>query len=183
MAPRTSSAPLSRPPQGPVSRPPQTPASRRRLPWLSLLACAAAASLCGCGGGARTTASSTTNAVGKPPSYASEPFSHQQQLIAQGARLFVSDGCSACHSIGARAGVGPSFTEFAGHRVVLADGRHVLVNEGFLREALLDPRATQLRGYPLAPMLAAVTRLQLARHRADVTALAAFIEEVGPEDG
>ncbi|HXN38594.1 MAG TPA: hypothetical protein VN892_11180 [Solirubrobacteraceae bacterium] len=143
------------------------------------LACAAVVCLCGCGvagGSASTNASSTS-----VPSYVTAPFTHQEQLVGQGAGLFVADGCSACHSIAGRAGLGPSFARFAGSRVVLTDGHSALVDEAFLRRALLEPRATALRGYTLAPMLAAVARLHFAEHRVDVTALAAFIEQIGPE--
>lgn len=141
--------------------------------------CAAVVCLCGCGaagGGAGANASATS-----VPSYVTAPFTHQERLVQQGAGLFVADGCSACHSIAGRAGLGPSFAKFAGSRVVLTDGRGELVDEAFLRRALLEPRATALRGYPPAPMLAAVARLHLAEHRADVTALAAFLEQIGPE--
>jgi hypothetical protein len=40
-----------------------------------------------------------------------------------------------------------------------------------------------VRGYAPAPMIAAVERLKLAAHREDVAALAAFIEQIGPESG
>jgi cytochrome c551/c552 len=143
----------------------------------ALLACVAASLLCGCGssaGGARAGS-------GSVPAYVTAPFTHQEQLVQQGAGLFVADGCSACHSIAGRAGLGPSFARFAGSRVALTSGRRVLVDEAFLRRALLEPASAALAGYPPAPMLAAVARLHFARHRADVTALAAFIEQIGPE--
>jgi hypothetical protein len=65
--------------------------------------------------------------------------------------------------------------------VTLADGRSVLVDERFVREGLLDPRANELRGYDPAPMVVALARLHLASHPRQVAALAAFIEQVGPE--
>jgi hypothetical protein len=141
--------------------------------------CATAALLCSCGAGSPGAATGS----GQVPSYVTAPFTHQERLVQQGAGLFVADGCSACHAIAGRAGLGPSFARFAGSEVVLADGRRALVDEAFLRKALLEPASLVLRGYPLAPMLAAVARLRFARHRADVTALAAFIEQVGPEEG
>ena len=116
------------------------------------------------------------------PSYAAAPFTHQQQLVERGARLYVSDGCSACHSVGSRRGsLGPSFAVLAGNRVTLAGGRRVLVDERFLHEALVDPARVEVRGYAPAPMLAAVRRLGLAHDPAAVAALAAFIEQIGPE--
>jgi hypothetical protein len=135
--------------------------------------------LSGCGSGGATSAAGSpapAGAQGTP-----EPFTHQQQLIEQGARLIVSDGCAACHLAKTRQAVGPSFASFAGHDVTLADGRRVLVDERFLREALLHPRGSPLAGYDPAPMLAAVRRLRLSGQPEQVAALAAFIEEIGPE--
>jgi len=75
----------------------------------------------------------------------------------------------------------PEFRQLRGHRVELTDGHTAVVEERFLREGLLDPRRIVVAGYAAAPMLAAVSRLQLARHPQQVAALAAFIEQVGPE--
>ncbi len=79
--------------------------------------------------------------------------------------------------------VGPDFAGFAGHAVTLADGRRVLVDEHFLREGLLHPEQAELKGYDPAPMLAAVRRLHLSGDPGQVAALAAFIEQIGPEQG
>jgi hypothetical protein len=147
-----------------------------------LVACAATVLLCGCGVGSGGSAGAGARAGSSSvPAYVTAPFTHQEQLVGQGAGLFVADGCSACHSIAGRAGIGPSFARFAGSRVVLADGRRALVDERFLRTALVEPREVALRGYPLAPMLAAVAPYSFATHRSDVVALAAFIEQIGPE--
>jgi hypothetical protein len=134
--------------------------------------------LAGCGSSATTAGESTTSSV---PAYVTEPFSHEQKLIEQGAHLVVADGCSACHLMTSRPGLGPSFSSFAGHRVTLTDGRSVVVNEQFLREGLLHPRSELLKGYDPAPMLATLARLHLAEEPHQVAALAAFIEQVGPE--
>jgi hypothetical protein len=145
----------------------------------ALMAVALTSAICACGasvapqaGGGRSTS---------VPAYVSEPFTHEQQLIEQGARLVVADGCAACHlNAGARGGA-PAFSSFAGHRVTLAGGRRVLVDEHFVREGLLHPRANEIGGYDPAPMLAAIARLHLGEQPREVAALAAFIEQVGPE--
>jgi hypothetical protein len=135
--------------------------------------------LAGCGSGAAGGASQGSFA--SVPAYVAEPFTHQQHLVAAGARLIVSDGCSACHLEGAPAGLGPNFDSFAGHEVTLANGRRTLVDEDFLRASLVDPAAYSLRGYRAAPMVRALARLQLAAHPQAVAELAAFIEQIGPE--
>jgi hypothetical protein len=140
--------------------------------------------LSGCGasatsaGEASRSPSSQTSSV---PAYVTEPFSQEQQLIEQGARLVIADGCAACHLSAKGKAIAPSFASFAGHHVKLADGRTVVVDERFLREGLLDPSADAIRGYDAAPMLAAVRRLELSSKPQQTAALAAFIEEVGPE--
>jgi len=145
----------------------------------SLLAGVVLLSLCSCGA-ARTSSGAHPGTTGVP-AYVVEPFSHEQQLVEQGARLVVSDGCAACHLAAQGKAIAPSFASFAGHRVELTDGRTVLVDERFLREGLLNPRRTLVKGYAPAPMLAALRRLHLASHPQQVAALAAFIEQVGPE--
>jgi cytochrome c oxidase subunit 2 len=135
--------------------------------------------LAGCG--SSSAPSSQRGSTSSTPAYVTEPFSHEQQLVEQGARLVVSDGCAACHLIASARAIAPSFSSFAGHRVKLADGRSVVVDEAFMREGLLYPGANRLSGYDAAPMLAAVQRLDLAAHTGQVAALAAFIEQVGPE--
>jgi hypothetical protein len=144
-----------------------------------LLAGALLLALCSCG--AAGTASGGQPPTASVPTYVVEPFSHEQQLVEQGARLVVSDGCAACHLSAQGKAIAPSFASFAGRRVALADGRTALVEERFLREGLLDPRRIVIRGYAAAPMLAAVQRLHLDSHPRQVAALAAFIEQVGPE--
>jgi hypothetical protein len=135
----------------------------------------------GCGASGKT--SSQGSPVATEPAYVSEPFTHQQQLVEQGARLIVSDGCSACHLEAAGRRLAPSFASFAGHRVTLTDGNHVLVDEHFLREALRHPGRTQIKGYDPALMRRAIAHLNLASHPRQVAALAAFIEQIGPEPG
>ena len=154
-----------------------SPSPRRGRALAALLAGALVLALAGCAAGTSASHGAQQSAV---PGYVTEPFSHQQRLIAQGAHLVVSDGCAACHLIGSAA-TAPSFSHFAGHHVTQTDGHSVLVAEQFVRESLLDPRAHELRGYAPAPMLAALVRLHLSTQPQQVAALAAFIEQVGPD--
>ncbi|HYB22300.1 MAG TPA: hypothetical protein VED41_00785 [Solirubrobacteraceae bacterium] len=143
------------------------------------LVCTLALVLAGCGaGGSANVHSAARTGV---PGYVTTPFTAEQKLIEQGARLVVSDGCAACHLDATAPGFAPDFNSFAGHRVSLRDGRSVLVDESFVREGLLDPAAAELAGYDPAPMLAALAHLHLTGEPAQVRALAAFIEQVGPE--
>lgn len=147
-----------------------------RVRWLTITATMLLV-LAGCG------TSGQRSVVSTEPSYVSEPFTHQQQLIEQGARLIVTDGCSACHLSSSGRRIAPSFASFAGHRITLTSGRRVVVDEHFLREALRNPSHTQIEGYDPAPMRRAITQLRLASHPQQIAALAAFIEQIGPEPG
>jgi hypothetical protein len=142
------------------------------------LAIAAMLALAGCG--SNGSAGGQASGGSTVPAYISEPFTHRQQLIGQGARLVVSFGCSACHLAAIGRKIAPSFASFAGHRVTLADGRRVLVDERFVREALRDPARDRIGGYDAKLMRKATARLHLASPQ-QIAALAAFIEQIGPE--
>ncbi len=137
--------------------------------------------LCGCG--ASNEAGRQASSASKEAQSVSEPFTHQQQLVEQGGHLVVAYGCAACHLAKANHDIGPSFANFAGHDVTLADGRRVLVDEHFLRQGLLHPERDPLAGYDPAPMIAALRRLHLNSQPQQVAALTAFIEQIGPEPG
>lgn len=72
-------------------------------------------------------------------------------LAQNGERLFASMGCNACHS-GAANARGPNLAGVYGTRLQLADGSSQLVNEGYLRDAILNPSAHVTAGYaPIMP--------------------------------
>ncbi len=108
-------------------------------------------------------------------------YTPEQRLVALGAPLIVADGCAACHLPGAKGQRAPSFLEFAGHTLVLANGRRAVISEGFLRAGLLHPARNAIRGYNPVAMNEVVERLNLAHHPRQLAALIAFIEQVGPE--
>jgi cytochrome c2 len=148
-----------------------------------LAACVAALALLLAGCGSSGPSSGADSSSSSVPAYVTAPFTHEERLVEQGARLAVADGCTACHLVGRSKSVGPNFAGFAGHAVTLADGRRVVVDERFLREGLEHPTRAELKGYDAAPMLAADNRLHLAGEPGQVAALAAFIEQIGPEEG
>jgi hypothetical protein len=153
----------------------------RSICVVALLTSAILVALSGCG------ASKSTSSIDSPtppePQRAPEAFTHHQQLIEQGANLILSDGCSACHLDRTSQALGPNFTRFAGHVVTLADGHRALVDEHFVQEALLHPAKNPIAGYDPAIMLTATERLHLSSRPQQVAALAAFIEQLGPEPG
>ncbi|GAB7127294.1 cytochrome c oxidase subunit II [Silvimonas sp. JCM 19000] len=67
-------------------------------------------------------------------------------LSSYGQTLYRQYGCSGCHDAGA--GNAPALTGVFGQPVQLADGRRVIADEGWLREAILQPHANRVAGYP-----------------------------------
>jgi len=135
----------------------------------------------GCGGSSTTATSSS--ATRETPGYLTGPPTPTEQLVAKGAALAVAYGCSACHLSAATPRSGPTFYGFAGRYVTLTSGRKVLVDRRFLTAALDDPGRYRIRGYPLDVMWTVLGHLHvhLEDHPRQVAALAAFIEQVGPE--
>ena len=155
---------------------PSLPASRRAVVASLTAACMLILSGCSTAHGPSSQATSES-----PPEYVSEPFTHQQELVERGARLAVSDGCTACHLTPSLHRAGPSFESFAGHRVTLGDGRRAIVDEAFIEHALTHPGSATIKGYSARPMREMLARTHLYEHPSEVRALAAFVEQIGPE--
>jgi cytochrome c oxidase subunit 2 len=72
-------------------------------------------------------------------------------LAQNGERLFASMGCNACHS-GNAAARGPNLAGVYGSRLTLTDGSQVLVNDAYLRDAILNPSQHVTAGFaPIMP--------------------------------
>lgn len=72
-------------------------------------------------------------------------------LAQNGERLFASMGCNACHSANAAAR-GPNLAGIYGSKLTLTDGSQVLVNDSYLRNAILNPSEHVPAGYaPIMP--------------------------------
>src|ERR1700742_949104 len=72
-------------------------------------------------------------------------------LAQNGERLFASMGCNACHN-GTAAARGPNLAGVYGSKLTLTDGSQVLVNDAYLRDAILNPSQHVTAGYaPIMP--------------------------------
>ena len=72
-------------------------------------------------------------------------------LAQNGERLFASMGCNACHS-GNAAARGPNLAGVYGSKLTLTDGSQVLVNDAYLRDAILNPSQHVTAGFaPIMP--------------------------------
>jgi cytochrome c oxidase subunit II len=64
-----------------------------------------------------------------------------------GAVLYRQQACNVCHSVDGSRLIGPTFQGLFGSTRALTDGRSVVADENYLREAILDPRANTVVGY------------------------------------
>src|SRR6202789_2320400 len=72
-------------------------------------------------------------------------------LAQNGERLFASMGCNACHS-GSAAARGPNPGGVYGSKLQLTDGAQIVVNDAYLRDAILNPSQHITAGYaPIMP--------------------------------
>jgi len=76
----------------------------------------------------------------------------QGSLAAGGRRLFLSLGCSGCHTGGADARA-PGLEGLFGTEVRLSGGGTVVADEAYVRESILDPAAKVVSGFqPIMPV-------------------------------
>jgi cytochrome c oxidase subunit II len=72
-------------------------------------------------------------------------------LADLGASLFQRLGCQTCHRAGGTT-QGPSLRDLFGKTVKLESGATVIVDEDYIRESIIDPRAKIVAGYqPIMP--------------------------------
>ncbi len=90
-----------------------------------------------------------------------------------GAELYKSKACVTCHSIDGSRLVGPSWKGIWGTEELMSDGKRVLVDENYVRESILDPRAKIVNGYdPVMPTYQGVLKDQ------QIDALIAYIKSL-----
>ncbi len=84
-----------------------------------------------------------------PADYArwSAVTSRHDPLATQGARAFVRLGCTGCHGAGARV-PGPWLDGIYGRMQPITGGGAKIVDEGYLRDAILDPARDVTAGSP-----------------------------------
>jgi cytochrome c oxidase subunit 2 len=71
-----------------------------------------------------------------------------QGLAARGREVAAERGCLRCHSVDGSPFIGPTWANAFGRRRATADGRQVLVDEAYLTESMMDPRAVIAAGFP-----------------------------------
>jgi cytochrome c oxidase subunit 2 len=73
-------------------------------------------------------------------------------LAARGHAVAAAHGCLRCHSVDGSPFIGPTWARAFGSQRPTADGRAVLVDEAYLTESMMDPRAVIAAGFqPVMP--------------------------------
>lgn len=81
---------------------------------------------------------------------AAEPYKGLSS-VEIGAKVFGSR-CVACHTLSAKANVGPGFLGLFGREEKMADGSTVVADENYIRESILNPNAKIVAGFPAGVM-------------------------------
>lgn len=94
-------------------------------------------------------------------------------LEEYGEQLYTTKACVTCHSLDGSKIQGPSFKGRYGTEVLLIDGSKVLVDENYLRESILEPRAKLVQGYePVMPTFQGILKDR------QIDALVAYIKSL-----
>jgi len=73
--------------------------------------------------------------------------------VQEGEKLSAKFACNTCHSVDGSAKVGPTWKGLADSKVALVDGTTVVADEAFLRESIVDPNKTVVKGFqPVMPV-------------------------------
>ncbi len=101
------------------------------------------------------------------------PGGEVDPLVQQGQGLYRSLGCLSCHSVDGSPNVGPTWQGLFGKTETLADGSQVEADADYLIEAIVEPGASVVQGYPnVMPAYPQLTQEEL-------DALVAYIESLG----
>ena len=77
------------------------------------------------------------------------PTGQATSVVQVGGKLFVSQGCAACHQAGASQ-LAPDLTGIFNSTQILADDTKVVADEAYLRESIKQPQARIVKGYAAA---------------------------------
>lgn len=96
----------------------------------------------------------------------------QLPLPEYGEILYSQQGCQACHSLDGSRLVGPSFQGLYNAQRQFTDGSSAVADENYLRQAILEPAAQVVEGYPNS-----MTPIYGGLGERELSALIEFIKE------
>jgi cytochrome c oxidase subunit 2 len=83
----------------------------------------------------------------KPPAPSAPSGATGADLVAQGAAIAQSKGCTACHTIDGNPGVGPTWKNLFGKTETMVDGSTAKVDDAYLRDFIKNPNARAIKGF------------------------------------
>ncbi len=72
------------------------------------------------------------------------------EAIEAGKQLSLTAGCTACHGVDGRGGIGPAWAGSLGETVELADDSTATIDEAYITRAIEDPAAQVHTGFSVA---------------------------------
>ena len=76
----------------------------------------------------------------------------QENPVLFGEQVYYENACNTCHSLDGSVVTGPSFKNIFGKTETMKDGSKIIVNEEYIRESILNPKAKIVSGYqPVMP--------------------------------
>ena len=76
----------------------------------------------------------------------------EPSLAERGHQIAAERGCLRCHTVDGTPYIGPTWAHAFGHRRATADGGEVVVDEAYLTQSMMDPRAVIAAGFaPVMP--------------------------------
>ncbi len=76
------------------------------------------------------------------------PDENASEAVQLGQSLYRGLGCVGCHTIDGNASLGPTWKDLWGKQETLDDGAVITVDEAYLIEAIVDPGASIVQGFP-----------------------------------
>jgi cytochrome c oxidase subunit 2 len=88
----------------------------------------------------------------RPSSDTAAAADERRAAVEAGKQLFIERGCQLCHSLDGSAGIGPTALHPPGTKRPLAGGGVAELDDAYLRESILEPRAKMVQGFdPVMP--------------------------------
>ncbi|MGE4170466.1 MAG: cytochrome c oxidase subunit II [Candidatus Margulisiibacteriota bacterium] len=95
------------------------------------------------------------------------------QLDKLGAKLYVSKGCVACHSLDGKPGVGPSWKGLYGSKRTFSNAPAEVADDNYIRESVVKPGAKVVTGF--GPVMPTFSGLLSDR---EITGIIAYIKTI-----
>lgn len=72
--------------------------------------------------------------------------------VEHGKAVYLTRGCSQCHSLNGTAGTGPTWQNLYGNQRTFSDGTSAVADENYIRESIMTPDAKIVQGFnPVMP--------------------------------